>query len=155
MNDQRDVVIVGAGPVGLATACALWQRGVRARVLEAQALPQSGSRAVQLHAPTLRVLRELGVLDEAHKLGLRIAANEYHLGTGRTLRITLGAHNEPLMLPQQDTCTLLERRLAQLGGRVERGIEVTGIDPGPTGVTLAIRGAEAAEGGEGDEGSEG
>ncbi|MFI1356772.1 FAD-dependent monooxygenase [Streptomyces sp. NPDC020898] len=130
MKDTKTtVVIAGAGPVGLAAACALWQRGVPARVLEAQDSPHRGSRAVQLHAPTLRVFRELGILDEAERQGLRIRANEYHLANGRTLRIELGALNEPLMLPQESTCALLERRLGELGGHVERGVEVTKIVP--------------------------
>lgn len=124
MTGRTTVVIVGAGPVGLAAACALWQRGVPARVLEAQHTPHQGSRAVQLHAPTLRVFGELGILEEAERRGLRIRANEYHLANGRTLRIELGASNEPLMLPQEITCELLERRLRELGGRVERGFEV-------------------------------
>jgi 2-polyprenyl-6-methoxyphenol hydroxylase-like FAD-dependent oxidoreductase len=127
LTDGTTVLIVGGGPVGLAAACALWQRGIRARVLEAQDGPQRGSRAVQLHAPTLRVFQELGILQEAERRGLRIRANEYHLAGGRTLRIELGRHNEPLMLPQEVTCALLEERLRQLGGRVERGVDVTKV----------------------------
>ncbi|MCJ0875866.1 FAD-dependent monooxygenase [Streptomyces sp. AP-93] len=127
MNARTPVLIVGAGPVGLAAACALWQRGVRARIVEAQDGPQRGSRAVQLHAPTLRVFRELGVLDAAERRGLRIRSNQYHLAGGRTLKIGLGALNEPLMLPQEITCELLENRLAELGGRIERGITVTKV----------------------------
>ncbi|NKQ27101.1 hypothetical protein HF200_22435 [Streptomyces galbus] len=144
VTDRTDVVVVGAGPVGLAAACALWHRGVRARLLEAQPTPQRGSRAVQLHAPTLRVFRELGILAEAEKRGLRIHANEYHLAGGRTLRIELGVNNEPLMLPQEDTCDLLERRLEQLGGRVERGVTVTEVRAHDDQVTVDTEGPAGA-----------
>ncbi|MFD4415359.1 FAD-dependent monooxygenase [Streptomyces sp. NPDC058476] len=144
MTDKTEVVIVGAGPVGLAAACALWQRGISACVLEAQESPHRGSRAVQLHAPTLRIFRELGILDEAERRGLRIRANEYHLAGGRTLRIELGAVNEPLMLPQEITCELLERRLGELGGHVERGVEVTKIIPNDEVVIVETEGPAGA-----------
>lgn len=145
MTKRTTVVIVGAGPVGLAAACALRQRGVHARLLEAQEVPQHGSRAVQLHAPTLRIFRELGVLEEAEQRGLMIRANEYHLAGGRTLRIELGALNEPLMLPQEITCELLERRLEQLGGRVERGVEVAKTVPFDDFVAVEAVGLEGTE----------
>ncbi|MFJ8637413.1 FAD-dependent oxidoreductase [Streptomyces sp. NPDC093568] len=145
MTSGSTVVIVGAGPVGLAAACALRQRGIPARVLEAADSTQRGSRAVQLHAPTLRIFHELGVLDEAERRGLRIRANEYHLASGRTLHIELGSRNEPLMLPQEVTCELLERRLEQLGGKVERGVEVTKAVPYDDVVAVSTTGAGGAE----------
>ncbi|MGW1769058.1 FAD-dependent monooxygenase [Streptomyces sp. NPDC002073] len=142
MTDRTAVLIVGAGPVGLATACALWQRGVPARIVEAQDGPQRGSRAVQLHAPTLRIFRELGILDEAGRRGLRIRSNQYHLAGGRTLKIGLGTLNEPLMLPQEITCELLEQRLTELGGRVERGVTVTKVAGYDDAVTVHADGPE-------------
>lgn len=142
MAERAPVLIVGAGPVGLAAACALWQRGVRARVVEAQDSPHRGSRAVQLHAPTLRIFRELGVLEEAEQRGLRIRTTEYHLAGGRTLKIELGALNEPLMLPQEITCELLENRLKELGGRVERGVFVTKVAAYDAAVTVEAEGPD-------------
>lgn len=145
MTSRTTVVIVGAGPVGLAAACALWQRGIQARLLEEQDGPQRGSRAVQLHAPTLGIFRELGILEEAAQRGLRIRANEYHLASGRTLRIELGAQNEPLMLRQETTCELLEHRLKQVGGRVERGVEVTRTIPYDDLVAVEAHGPDGVE----------
>ncbi|MFE6037786.1 FAD-dependent monooxygenase [Streptomyces sp. NPDC056452] len=142
MTQRVPVLIVGAGPVGLAAACALWQRGVRARVVEAQHSPHVGSRAVQLHAPTLRIFRELGVAEQAEQRGLRIRSNRYHLAGGRTLTVELGALNEPLMLPQEITCELLEHRLKELGGRVERGVTVTEVAPADDVVTVRADGPD-------------
>ncbi|NML53647.1 hypothetical protein HHL19_25975 [Streptomyces sp. R302] len=142
---RTPVLVVGAGPVGLAVACALWQRGVPARVVEAQADPHRGSRAVQLHPPTLRLFREVGILDEAERLGLRIRTTSYHLAGGRTLRVALGTENEPLMLPQQETSRLLEEALVRAGGRVERSVSVTSVAPGADGVTVKAEGPRGTE----------
>ncbi|MEU6226710.1 FAD-dependent monooxygenase [Streptomyces sp. NPDC047042] len=134
---RSPVLIVGAGPVGLALACALWQRGIEARVVEAQTEPHTGSRAVQLHPPTLGVLREIGILDEAEREGLRIRSTSYHLAGGRTLRVALGTENEPLMLPQENTSRLLEGALERAGGRVERSFRVT--DVATTGGVVTVK----------------
>ncbi|MFC4029848.1 FAD-dependent monooxygenase [Streptomyces polygonati] len=141
-TERTQVLVVGAGPVGLAAACRLWQYGVPARVVEAADQAHQGSRAVQLHPPTLDIFRELGVLDEAEKHGLRIRANYFHLEGGRTLRIELGSDNEPLMLPQEITCRILEERLEQLGGRVERRTQVTDVTAGADLVTVEAEGPD-------------
>ncbi|HEY5836714.1 FAD-dependent monooxygenase [Streptomyces sp.] len=145
MKQRTPVLIVGAGPVGLATACALWQRGVPARVVEAAEEPHTGSRAVQLHPPTLQVFRELGILDEAERLGLRIRSTSYHLADRRTLRVELGARNEPLMLPQVHTGRLLEAALELAGGRVERSVRVTDVVVGDDVVAVKAQGPDGIE----------
>jgi 2-polyprenyl-6-methoxyphenol hydroxylase-like FAD-dependent oxidoreductase len=136
--ERVPVLIVGAGPVGLATACALWRLGVPARIVEAAAEAGLGSRAVQLHPPTLRLFRELGIMAEAEESGLRIRSTAYHLAGGRVLRVGLGAENEPLMLPQQQTSALLERALERLGGKVERSTTVTSVTLSEGAVTASV-----------------
>ncbi|MFC9330340.1 FAD-dependent oxidoreductase [Kitasatospora sp. NPDC057015] len=139
------VLIVGAGPVGLAAACELSRRGIGVRILEAAAEPQHGSRAVQLHPPTLRILAGLDLLDEAEKRGLRIRSTSYHLAGGRTLKVDLGAENEPLMLPQEQTCLLLEQALERLGGRVERSMTVTDTVLSAGLATVTVQGPAGVE----------
>ncbi|WP_007520158.1 FAD-dependent monooxygenase, partial [Pseudofrankia saprophytica] len=134
-----NVVVVGAGPCGLAAACELLQNGVSVRVLEARKDRAVGSRAVQLWPSGLEVLRSIGVLDEAQRRGLRIHSNVYHL-RDRLLTVVLGAAHEPLMLPQEQTMELLEGALERLGGRVERGVRVTAVEPTATGVTAKAEG---------------
>ncbi|MBT2389306.1 FAD-dependent monooxygenase [Streptomyces sp. ISL-1] len=145
MKQRTPVLIVGAGPVGLATACQLWRYGVPARIVEAAEQPNTGSRAVQLHPPTLRIFREIGMLDEAERQGLRIRSTSYHLAGGRTLRVELGARNEPLMLPQEDTSRLLEETLVRLGGRVERATRVTDVATTGDFVTAKAQGPDGPE----------
>lgn len=58
---DADVVVVGAGPVGLALALDLARRGISARVLERGAGTFEGSRAKGVQPRTLEVLDDLGV----------------------------------------------------------------------------------------------
>ncbi|MFW6692538.1 FAD-dependent monooxygenase [Streptomyces sp. MAR4 CNX-425] len=146
-NDQDrptedPVVVVGAGPCGLVIACELLRLGVPVRLLEADAEPHTGSRAVLLWPPTLDVLRGLGMLDDALARGVRPAALAYHMPDGKTLRVALGEANEPLVLPQQETTRLLLGVLEKLGGRVEYGVRVTGVETADDGVTLATEGPD-------------
>ncbi|MBW4721552.1 FAD-dependent monooxygenase [Saccharothrix obliqua] len=142
---MRQVLVVGAGPCGLAAACALRRHGVSVRVVESALEPRKGSRAVQLWPPALEVLDDLGVLDEALAAGQRVHAMSYHLAGGPTLRVAVGAENEPLLLPQETTDGLLEGALAELGVRVERGTAVTDVVAGDGFVKVEVTGPDGPE----------
>ena len=64
---QRDdrVIVVGAGPVGAVTALALVKKGIPVTVIEAEADPPEDQRAATIHPPTVEMLVELGLKDEA------------------------------------------------------------------------------------------
>lgn len=147
MADRVPVVIVGAGPCGLVAACLLRRQGVEVRLLEAAAEPGTGSRAVMLWPPTLEVFDELGVLGQARERGVSAAALSYHSAGSAPLRLPLGVDNAPLLLPQQDTTALLEARLVELGGAVERRVEVLKVEPvdDASGVTVKARREDGSE----------
>ncbi len=69
MTERTSVVVVGAGPTGLAAACLLRQLGVEVRVLEATPVAAPGSRAVALWPPAMAVLAEAGIGAEAERRG--------------------------------------------------------------------------------------
>lgn len=60
MNEKR-VLVVGAGPVGVTLALLLGQRGLPVTVLEAEARPIIDYRASTFHPPTMDMLEESGV----------------------------------------------------------------------------------------------
>jgi 2-polyprenyl-6-methoxyphenol hydroxylase-like FAD-dependent oxidoreductase len=72
MSAQADVLIAGAGPVGLVLALALHRRGIAVRVLEKRAALSTASRASTFHPPTLEALDELGVLAPLLPGGVRV-----------------------------------------------------------------------------------
>ncbi|NGM24124.1 FAD-dependent monooxygenase [Roseomonas stagni] len=69
---DTDILIAGAGPVGLTLALALHQRGIAVRVLEKREGLSTASRASTFHPPTLDALDSLGVLKPLLPGGVRI-----------------------------------------------------------------------------------
>jgi 3-(3-hydroxy-phenyl)propionate hydroxylase len=64
------IIVVGAGPTGLAAALALGLQGVRVIVLEAEPSLTHDLRAGSFHPPTLEMLQTVGVADSMHELGI-------------------------------------------------------------------------------------
>ena len=57
-----DVLIAGAGPVGLTAALQLARWGVSVRLVDAAAGPATTSRALGTHARSLEIYDQLGIL---------------------------------------------------------------------------------------------
>ncbi len=69
---MSEILIAGAGPVGLTLALALARRGIEVRVLEKRPALSAASRASTFHPPTLEALEELGVLAPLLPGGVRV-----------------------------------------------------------------------------------
>lgn len=113
-----DVAIIGAGPVGLALAILLAQRGHGVRVFEQRTAPVARSRAFGLHPPAQQVLDQLGVGVAAQRSGVQIRGG-LGISRGRSIAAmdfaTLGGpYPYVLSLPQQSTEHLLRERLERL-----------------------------------------
>src|ERR1700722_19451934 len=67
---DSSILIVGAGPSGLALACALGEQGVGARIVDAALGPAQESRALAVQARTLEIVDLWGIADELVSLGL-------------------------------------------------------------------------------------
>jgi 3-(3-hydroxy-phenyl)propionate hydroxylase len=65
MRQDDRVIVVGAGPVGAVTALALVKSGIPVTLIEAEAEPPEDQRAATIHPPTVAMLVELGLKDEA------------------------------------------------------------------------------------------
>jgi 2-polyprenyl-6-methoxyphenol hydroxylase-like FAD-dependent oxidoreductase len=76
---ETDVLIVGAGPVGLLSALALAQKGVEVIVVEADSRLNDSPRAAIYFPSTLKAMHELGVLDDLEERGLRNSRLGHHV----------------------------------------------------------------------------
>lgn len=83
-----DVLIVGAGPAGLALAIGLRQFGIEPRIIDQSSELTGGSRAVALHARTLEILESLGVLGEVVNSGHKIHGASVYAEGKRILNFT-------------------------------------------------------------------
>ncbi len=141
------VLIVGAGPTGLTLAIDLARRGVPFRIVEKSTHPFDGSRGKGIQPRTQEVLDDLGVLDRFKAFGSDYPELLIHRPDGGTMTRRMDALYEPtpsvpcpnvLMVPQWRTGELLAERLAELGGQVEQGVEVTGFTQDGDGVHVTL-----------------
>lgn len=143
-----EVLVVGAGPVGLTAACQLARLGVPVRVVDALERPTVESRAVGVHARSMEMLAALGVLDRLEARGRRIGALEMVDGrTGRTRARTdftgvPSRHPYVLDVAQPDTEQVLTQRAAELGVTVERGVALTALTQDADGVDVTLRSSD-------------
>jgi len=129
-------VVVGAGPVGLATAATLAARGADVTVVDQQAEGVNTSRAAVVHARTLEVLDAIGAAGPLVAQGIhapRFTIRDRDRDRDRTL-VPVRFDDLPtpypyaLMVPQSVTEAVLLDRLTALGGRVLRPYTVVGLD---------------------------
>ena len=126
---KADVLIIGAGPVGLTMAVELARYGVSVRIVDKAARRREQSRAIVIWSRTVELLDRAGCGPELLAAGMKVIAANIIAG-GKTLsRIDLGgvdnARSFALMLSQSETERMLEERLNGLGVQVERGVELT------------------------------
>lgn len=124
-DQEPEVLVVGAGPVGLFTALLLARHGVRVEIVDQGRRPAARSYALALHPASLRLLRAVGLADAAGVIeqGHRIDRVAFYEGQGRRAEIDLGTALAPpfacaAVVPQQTLEGLLESRFEQEGGRV-------------------------------------
>jgi len=139
--NSADVIVVGAGPTGLALACELALAGVRCRVLERRAEEPNITRAFAVHARTLELLDARGLADEVLLRGVRVDSVAPVPGASLDLGVLGSRYPMIFIAPQSGTERVLQARAERLGVEIVRGAEVLGIRQDDAGVRVEVGGA--------------
>ncbi|MFV9064803.1 FAD-dependent monooxygenase [Serratia fonticola] len=142
-SDNHQILIVGAGPIGLTLAILLKQYGIPFRIIEQSSGPSSATKAMAIHSRTLEIFRELGIADQAVSQGFAIGAFSVQANKQRIISYNFSlleaAWPMLLSLPQPDAEQLMLQRLEALGGQVEWNTSLVDIQQEADGVKALIQ----------------
>lgn len=146
---QTDVLIVGAGPTGLALALWLTKQGVAVRIVDKSSGPGETSRAMAVQARTLELYRQMGMAESVVEAGYKTPAMNMWARGSRKARIPLidaGDEISPypfvLVYPQDRHERFLINQLQKLGVEVERQTELLCFDDNENAVTSVLKHAD-------------
>jgi 2-polyprenyl-6-methoxyphenol hydroxylase-like FAD-dependent oxidoreductase len=140
-TQTTEVLIIGAGPVGLMTALTLSARGVQVQIVDKNWRTASHSYALALHPATLRLLEEHGLADDLVRQGRRIEKIVFHDGREPRAEVSLSALGGrfpfALVVTQSALESALEKCLRQQKIKVLWNHEVSDLGE-PAGQPLAV-----------------
>jgi 2-polyprenyl-6-methoxyphenol hydroxylase-like FAD-dependent oxidoreductase len=147
--ERTEVLVVGAGPVGLAVAVSLVQHGCEVTVIDRQAAGANTSRASVVHPRTLEMLEQLGVTKRLTELGLHV--EQFNIADGDRTLVPVRfdglptAYRYVLMVPQNVTEQVLLDRLEELGGSVRRPYVAAGVTQTADGAEVTLESGEVIQ----------
>jgi 2-polyprenyl-6-methoxyphenol hydroxylase-like FAD-dependent oxidoreductase len=140
---ENQVLVVGAGPCGLALAAELSRRGVSATIIDRQAAGANTSRACVVHARTMEVLEPLGVTRDLLVEGVKVPI--FRIRDRDRLLLTIdfstipSAYQFTLMIPQNRIEQILLQHLENLGRSVMRPCELITYSTSPSQIEADVR----------------
>lgn len=136
---MNDVIIVGAGPAGVMLACELRLHGIRPVVVERDAEPTKVVRGLGLHARSVEVLDQRGLLERFLAVGQKYPGGGAFAGIVKPRPERLNtAHAYTLGIPQTEVERLLLEHAAEVGVEIRRGCELTGLSQDDDAVTAEL-----------------
>jgi 2-polyprenyl-6-methoxyphenol hydroxylase-like FAD-dependent oxidoreductase len=148
---KTDVLIAGAGPVGLTTASELTRFGLSVRIVDKNIVRTDKSKAIVLWARTLELINRMSpnCVDGFIAAGLKtesvkISSGKETIGHA-DMRGVDSKYKFVLMIAQSETERLLEEHLAGLSLKVERQTELIDFNQTADGVSYVLKHADGSE----------
>ncbi|MGU3498322.1 FAD-dependent monooxygenase [Mycobacterium sp. C31M] len=139
---MTDVLIAGAGPIGLTAAIELARRGVAVRIVDPLLEPPQYAKAVGVQPRTLEVFERMGILRQVLDAAVHFRGQIAYVNGERVGEIELALPADVpfkfVGLPQYETERILRDELATRGVRIERGVRLTGFEQDADGVTAML-----------------
>jgi rifampicin monooxygenase len=134
-----DVIVAGGGPTGLMLAAELRLQDVQVLVLERDAEPTKIVRALGLHARSIEIMDQRGLLERFLAHGQQHPLGGFFAGIAKPAPEALDtAHPYVLGIPQTTTDRLLVEHASDLGAEIRRGSELVGLSQDDRGVTAEL-----------------
>lgn len=138
---SAEVLVVGAGPVGLTMAGELARHGVRARIIDKAPAPSPYCRAIGVTPRTLEVMDDMGLAHALVDAGLWLEGTRLIVPGQPPRDVRHDLSDLPfsqLGVPQNATEAVLARHLASWSVSVERGVALAGLAQDADGVTVDL-----------------
>jgi 2-polyprenyl-6-methoxyphenol hydroxylase-like FAD-dependent oxidoreductase len=141
---DTDVLIAGAGPIGLTAGIELVRHGIAVRVLDPLLEPPLYAKAVGVQPRTLEVFEGMGVLGAILDAAVQMRGQVVYVNGERVSQFDVGVPDDVpfdfVAIPQYETERVLRDELARRGVTVERGLRVTGFTQDDDGVIATVAG---------------
>jgi 2-polyprenyl-6-methoxyphenol hydroxylase-like FAD-dependent oxidoreductase len=146
---SQNVLVVGAGPVGLTMAAELARYGVPVRIIDMAAGRTDKSKALVLWSRSLELIDRMGCGPFFVDAGMKATASNIIAAGRQIAHIRLDTVETPhpyaLMLPQSETERLLEQQLNNGGVQVERQVKLDRFTAERDRVTAVLHDANGHE----------
>ena len=141
---DTEVLIAGAGPIGLTAAIELARRGVAVRIVDPLLEPPQYAKAVGVQPRTLEVFERMGILRQILDAAVPFHGQIVYVNGEPAGQVDFALPEDVpfgfIGLPQYSTERVLREELATRGVPIERGIRLAGFEQDAGGVTAFLEG---------------
>jgi 2-polyprenyl-6-methoxyphenol hydroxylase-like FAD-dependent oxidoreductase len=146
---DTQVLIAGAGPIGLTAAIELARRGVAVRIVDPLLEPPQYAKAVGVQPRTLEVFERMGILRQILDASVPFHGQIVYVNGEPAGQADFALPDDVpfgfIGLPQYSTERVMREELATRNVPIERGIRLAGFEQDADGVTATLEGPDGPQ----------